>query len=92
MRFSIALILLLMISSNEITAQTKTLYLLSGQGSDERIYQEINWDTNQYQTVYIPYLIPERGEAMNTYAQRLENRYHQTLHHYWCFTRRNARL
>jgi pimeloyl-ACP methyl ester carboxylesterase len=71
MRFSIALILLLMISSNEITAQTKTLYLLSGQGSDERIYQEINWDTNQYQTVYIPYLIPERGEAMNTYAQRL---------------------
>lgn len=52
-------------------AQNHTIYLLSGQGSDERIFQEMEWDANNDQIHYLPYLIPERGEKMNAYARRM---------------------
>lgn len=55
-----------------VQSQKHALYLLSGQGSDERIYQEMNWDRNQFQTVYLPYLIPNRGEKMNAYSKRMD--------------------
>ena len=58
-------------TSHDMTAQKTNLYLLSGQGSDERIYQEIDWDTARYNVTYIPYLIPESGETMNAYAHRM---------------------
>jgi hypothetical protein len=57
--------------SLNLSGQKHTLYLISGQGSDERIYQEMNWDSNQFQTVYLPYLIPNQGEKMNTNARRM---------------------
>ncbi|MDC1221592.1 alpha/beta hydrolase [Salibacteraceae bacterium] len=31
----------------------------------------MNWDSNQFQTVYLPYLIPNQGEKMNTNARRM---------------------
>jgi hypothetical protein len=58
-------------SITQLTAQKTNVYLLSGQGSDERIYQEIDWDTSRLNVSYIPYLIPDRGETMNAYAHRM---------------------
>lgn len=54
-----------------LSAQKPIIYLLSGQGSDGRIFQEIQWDTAKYDVQYIPFLIPNRGEKMNGYAHRM---------------------
>ncbi|GAB5538865.1 MAG: hypothetical protein Salg2KO_09680 [Salibacteraceae bacterium] len=53
------------------TAPKHTIYLLSGQGSDERIFQELQWDSTRYSVEYVPFLVPERGESMHHYAGRM---------------------
>lgn len=61
-----------LIVANTAIAQKKPIvYLFSGQGSDERIFQEMPWDTATYEVAYLPYLIPERGERMQAYARRM---------------------
>lgn len=54
-----------------ISQNTKVVYILSGQGSDERIFDDITWDSLQLEVRYLPYLIPERGEQMPAYARRM---------------------
>lgn len=51
----------------------KTIYLLSGQGSDERIFKNICFDP-RYEVVYIPYLLPEEDETMHEYAKRMSEK------------------
>lgn len=51
--------------------EKKTVYILSGQGSDERIYDDIDWDSTRLDVRYLPYLVPERGEHMNAFARRM---------------------
>jgi len=65
------LCIIITLFASTILAQNHTIYLLSGQGSDERIFQEIEWDSTQYSEQYLPYLIPERSEKMNAYAKRI---------------------
>jgi len=49
---------------------TLTVYLLPGHGSDYRVWQEM--DFSGYDTVHLDYpFLPERGERMPEYAQRL---------------------
>jgi len=51
-------------------AQQKTIYLLSGHGSDERIFEELNI-LDKYELVYIEYHVPEEGQTMASYAYDL---------------------
>lgn len=52
-----------------LPAQSPRLYLLSGHGSDERLFQAL--DFPGWEEVYLPFLIPEKGETMATYARRM---------------------
>ncbi|MEO1261807.1 MAG: alpha/beta hydrolase [Bacteroidota bacterium] len=47
----------------------KIIYLIPGQGSDERLFKNIS--INHYETRAIKYEIPEKGATMATYAQQL---------------------
>ncbi len=72
MRKSLFLFLVVSIVSGIVHSQEKHLiYLLSGQGSDERIFQEMDWDQSAYDGKYVEYLVPNRGEQMPEYAQRI---------------------
>lgn len=71
MRFAALLIVLLGLSPQLMMAQRHVVYLLSGQGSDARIFDEIKWDSSALDVRYLPYPIPERGEQMPAYAQRM---------------------
>lgn len=46
------------------------IYLIPGQGSDERVYHKIDFPGN-YEVVHIKYEMPNENENMPTYAQRL---------------------
>jgi pimeloyl-ACP methyl ester carboxylesterase len=45
------------------------IYFLSGLGTDERVFQWLSYEG--YRPVHIPWLVPERGEALAHYAQRM---------------------
>ncbi len=47
---------------------SKTIYLIPGTGSDERIFHALE---SEHETVVIQYLIPEKGMNMSEYAQLL---------------------
>ena len=47
----------------------KIIYLIPGQGSDERLFKNINIEN--YETEIIEYIIPEKNETMASYAKRL---------------------
>jgi pimeloyl-ACP methyl ester carboxylesterase len=45
------------------------VFLISGLGADARAFDRVNLDG--YEVTHLNWLIPERGETMNQYAQRL---------------------
>lgn len=49
--------------------QEKLIYLIPGQGSDERLFKNIHID--QFETKSIKYIIPEKGEDMASYAKKI---------------------
>lgn len=49
-------------------AQT-TVYLFPGQGSDERIFSRIKWDTAAYRIVHIRYPVPEKGTSLTEFSK-----------------------
>ena len=57
--------------SNNLFAQTvkKTVYLIPGQGSDYRIYKYFKFQ--DYDTVHIKYIIPDKNDNMESYARKL---------------------
>jgi pimeloyl-ACP methyl ester carboxylesterase len=66
-----ALILLLLVSGVVVTAQqTARVYLIPGQGSDYRIYKNIQFDAH-LDTVHVHYITPLPLESMFAYAKRL---------------------
>jgi len=48
------------------------LYLLPGQGSDHRIFSNLNFPES-VDTIHLHYLQPEAGEGMHSYAGRMAN-------------------
>jgi pimeloyl-ACP methyl ester carboxylesterase len=65
------LILMLVVIGKLIAAQQVTrVYLIPGQGSDYRIYKNIQFD-EQFDTIHIQYITPLPLESMHDYAQRL---------------------
>jgi pimeloyl-ACP methyl ester carboxylesterase len=48
---------------------TKQIYIFSGLGADERVFQKL--DFSGYEPCYIKWLNPYRGETMEAYALRL---------------------
>jgi len=65
---NILIISMLFLSANSM-GKTK-IYLIPGQGSDERIYSKIEFSGN-YEVVHIKYVMPDENENMSAYAQRL---------------------
>ena len=60
----------LVIFSNIIAQNSKPkLYIIPGQGSDYRIFKYFKFDN--FDTVNIKYIIPDRHETMQTYAHKL---------------------
>ena len=47
-----------------------TVYLIPGQGSDYRIYNNMNWE-GAYRIKHIKYPVPEKGMTMRQYAEVL---------------------
>lgn len=45
------------------------VYVISGLGTDERVFQYI--DFGAHQPVFIPWLLPDKGETIEQYASRL---------------------
>lgn len=56
--------------------QEKIIYLIPGQGSDERLFKNIHID--KYETKNIKYIIPEKGENMASYAKNLSTQIDST--------------
>jgi len=65
---NILTISMLFLSANAM--EKTTIYLIPGQGSDERIYNKIEFPGN-YEVVHIKYEMPNENENMSAYAQRL---------------------
>lgn len=52
-------------------SEVKTkIYLIPGQGSDARIYSNIDFP-EQYETVHIKYELPTEGQSLKSYAKQL---------------------
>ncbi len=47
-----------------------TVYLIPGQGADYRLFGNLQLDSC-YRTVFVHYPVPNKGESMNTYAERI---------------------
>jgi pimeloyl-ACP methyl ester carboxylesterase len=60
---------LLIFSYLPLLAQKPTLYLMPGFGSDKRVLS--NLDITAADTVHLHYLLPEVGESLSAYAQRM---------------------
>ncbi|NOZ34677.1 MAG: alpha/beta hydrolase [Chlorobi bacterium] len=66
----ILFLFLLCLFENCFSQQTKkTIYLIPGQGSDYRIYKYFKFQ--EYDTVHIHYIIPDKNETMKSYAHQL---------------------
>jgi len=62
--------LLIFIPLNAFSQEDKKIiYLISGQGSDYRIYKYFKFQN--FDTVHIHYIIPEKNETMKSYAHKL---------------------
>lgn len=48
---------------------TKTLYIFSGLGADERVFQQL--DFSGFSTTYIKWIVPQDNETIEHYATRL---------------------
>jgi len=70
MTMNILAIALLFLSANSI--EKTTIYLIPGQGSDARIFNNIEFPYN-YKVVHIEYEKPNEKEHMPEYAQRLSH-------------------
>jgi pimeloyl-ACP methyl ester carboxylesterase len=51
------------------SATLTPIYFLSGLGTDRRVFQWLSYEG--YRPVHIPWLVPERGEALAHYAKRM---------------------
>ena len=56
--------------SGFLNAQTK-IYLFAGQGSDERLFQYLEFDTTRYKIHHIDYSIPKKKETLKHYSYSL---------------------
>lgn len=63
------LVLLLLISTNALFAQTK-VYFFPGQGSDKRLFDKIKLDSS-FESQFIEYPIPKKGESLPQFAKEL---------------------
>lgn len=60
---------LFLISFSLLSAQSKTIYFFPGQGSDYRIFQDIEYPP-EYNTVCFYYPVPKKGETLQEFAYR----------------------
>lgn len=57
-------------SSNTFSQDSTTIYLFPGQGSDERLFDSLEFK-HDYKIVHIEYPIPQKGSSLATYAKRI---------------------
>ncbi len=70
MRKYVLILLLLLVGEIAEAQQLTRVYLIPGQGSDYRIYNNIQFD-EQFDTIHIHYITPLPLESMTAYAKRL---------------------
>lgn len=49
----------------------KNIYFIPGQGADERLFKNLEFDASEFEVHYVKYEIPLKGEDMRSYALRL---------------------
>jgi len=69
---SIFLLLLILFAFQTGKTQS-TLYLLPGQGSDKRLFKNLDFDKNEFRIKHVKYVIPEKKEDFKSYARRLSS-------------------
>lgn len=69
--FLFSFILLGIISESYASNDKQNIYLIPGQGSDSRVFKNLEFDTLIYNIHYIKWEIPNKGEDLKSYAKRL---------------------
>lgn len=69
-QFRIMLLVLLCYVSTAC-AQKHRLYLFPGQGSDERIFSGLDFDSSKFEVIAVSYPRPDRGEDLSSYVKKL---------------------
>lgn len=69
-------------SKSNSSCERKTIYLIPGQGADERLFKNLNLDTSIFELRSIKYEVPYKGEDLKTYALRLSKQIDTTKEFY----------
>jgi pimeloyl-ACP methyl ester carboxylesterase len=72
MRVLLLILFLFLTVSNLSGKSITSVYLFAGQGSDERIFSKIKFDSS-FRVVYIQYSVPEKGATLAEYARTLSS-------------------
>ena len=67
--FSFLLILIFPVIMSAQNNQDKVIYMIPGQGSDERLFKNI--EIEGFDICHIKYEVPAKGATMNSYARQL---------------------
>ncbi|MEN8119788.1 MAG: alpha/beta hydrolase [Bacteroidota bacterium] len=51
----------------------KNIYLIPGQGADERLFKNLKFDTTLFNIYHVKWKIPNKGEDLKSYALRLSS-------------------
>lgn len=62
--------------------EKKNIYLIPGQGADERSFKNLKLDSNYYNINFVKWIIPERNENMKSYAKKLLQQIDTTKKYY----------
>jgi len=49
----------------------ENIYLISGQGSDYRIFKNLTLDTSKFEIHYLNWILPDKQETMNSFAKKM---------------------
>lgn len=69
-------------SKSNSTCERIHIYLIPGQGADERLFKNLNFDTSIFKLHIIKYEVPNKGEDLKSYALRLSKQIDTTKEFY----------
>lgn len=77
-------ILIVVLNTMHSKSQTKkkNIYLIPGQGADERSFKNLELDSSIFNLHYVKWIVPERKEDMKSYAKKLLQQIDTTKDYY----------
>lgn len=60
-------------SISQSMEKKKNIYLIPGQGADERLFKNLKFDTTLFNIYHVKWKIPNKGEDLKSYALRLSS-------------------